>query len=679
MSGNLAEMEADRLVRHLDSCNDCQRQIDDMSRRADSLVAAIRRPVAPARDSQELARLIAKAKGARSEENTPALTSDNKVEPVALDQFVACLSKSGLSNADEIAECVRELAPTSSIEFANQLLAVGKLTLLQARALLRGRWRQLVLGNYAVLEMLGQGGMSRVYRARHLQTKREVCIKLLHPKGPRTSEHKERFAREVRTIASLEHPNIVVAHDSGQSESIPYLVMELLDGSDLAKLVAAKGPLPPDSAIRYVLQAAKALEYAHSRGVIHRDIKPHNLFLDDTGKIKVLDLGLARFDSVLQPSNEPGFSTMTKTGMVVGTVDYIAPEQAVDARDADYRSDIYSLGCTLHYLLVGRTVFSGETLMARLVAHREEPIPNLAALRPGISPEIKSVFERMVAKCPTNRYQSMTELVADLELLLAGDSPAFDWEPPVQEIYELEAVADAETHADLNALTLAAIPAPAHRPAHRPVRPASKRQEFRVPKPVLYWSCVGAGALACVVLLFVAVTSFFPEIAGTVGLSNSPRAVIVVASDGFRVSHYQAVTKALNDRAIPFVTASTRSGDAKADDGTRIKVDLTIDDYTPRSSDGVIVCGGSVHELKNTDLVDRSLKGGATVLGVGSEGFAPLYSQYHLAFKESGVEWDKKLPGGEMIQAGNGYITKACDEGGVPTMVDHVFGELVSK
>lgn len=673
VSGSLIEARAAGLLGHLESCEVCQQKIDEMARRADSLVAAMRRPVgAPSpRDSQELDRLIATVKASHRTVNASSLSGENKSEPVSLDHFIACLSKSGLSSSDEIASWVRECSPQSSLDFANQLVERGILTPLQARALLRGRWRQLVLGDYAVLEMLGQGGMSRVYRARHLQTNREVCIKLLHPKGPRTAEHGERFEREIKTITSLKHPNIVVAHASGEAEDVPYLVMELLDGSDLAKVVAAEGPLPVDTAVRYLLQVARALAYAHSRGVIHRDIKPHNLFLDYAGKIKILDLGLARIDSLMQPEDESGYSTMTKTGMVVGTVDYIAPEQALNPREADYRSDIYSLGCTLHYLLTGRPVYSGETLMARLVAHREDPVPNLLGLRDGISREVNAVFQRMIAKRPADRYHSMTELAADLESLLAGKQPAANWQPPIQQPIPLEPVEEAEdTLADFGASTWETFPATETFAAPLPelVRPPAPSRSLLIPKPVLMWAGIGAASLAGIVLLAVVASAFLPDIG-----SSGQRAVVVVSPDRFNSAHYHAVTAALSERDIPFVTASMTRGMAKGDDGKKVKVDLAIADYLPKSSDAVILCGGNVHPLKKTDLVDKSLKRGAVVLGVAGDGFEPLHGKW----KAAGARWDDKPSGGEVVQVGNGYISKACTKHDVPKMVDHVFTKLV--
>ncbi len=214
--------------------------------------------------------------------------------------------------------------------------------------------------------------------------------------------------REVTAAAKLSHPNIVTAHDADESGGTHFLVMEYVEGQDLAALVKKNGPLPLSRALGYLLQAARGLEYAHKRGVIHRDIKPANLLLDSEGVVKVLDMGLARFSG---EGDTAGQAELTGTGAVMGTVDYMAPEQAISTKHADARADIYSLGCTLHWLVTGRPMYDGETLMAKLIAHREEPVPSL-----GNVPEaVQAVFEKMVAKKSAERYQSLSEVVAALE------------------------------------------------------------------------------------------------------------------------------------------------------------------------------------------------------------------------------------------------------------------------
>ena len=218
-----------------------------------------------------------------------------------------------------------------------------------------------------------------------------------------------RFEREVRAAAKLSHPNIVAAYDADEANGVHFLVMEYVEGNDLSALVKKNGPFPVARTVNYILQAARGLEFAHKKGVIHRDIKPSNLLLDNEGAVKILDMGLARIESGGDAATK---SELTGTGAVMGTVDYMAPEQALSTHHADARADIYSLGCTLYYLLTGRAAYDGETLMAKLLAHREQPIPELGA---GVPEEIEAVFRKMVAKSVEDRYQSVSEVVADLE------------------------------------------------------------------------------------------------------------------------------------------------------------------------------------------------------------------------------------------------------------------------
>ena len=223
-----------------------------------------------------------------------------------------------------------------------------------------------------------------------------------------------RFQREVKAAAKLRHPNIVAADDADEANGVHFLVMEYVEGQDLSAMVKKNGPLPVAKAVNYVLQAARGLEFAHGECVIHRDIKPANLLLDKKGTVKILDMGLARIET---GGNAPSEADLTGTGAIMGTVDYMAPEQALSTKHADARADIYSLGCTLYYLLTGKAAYEGETLMARLLAHREASIPSLGA---DVPEQIQAVFEKMVAKTVEDRYQTMSEVVAALESYSSG-------------------------------------------------------------------------------------------------------------------------------------------------------------------------------------------------------------------------------------------------------------------
>ena len=207
-------------------------------------------------------------------------------------------------------------------------------------------------------------------------------MKLLPESLVQSPESVERFQREIQALARLSHPNIVAVHDAGAADGTHFYVMDLVDGDDLARLVKEHGPMPVEQALDCILQAARGLEYAHAQGIVHRDIKPSNLILDHDGTVKILDLGIARF----QPLPEQAADDLTKTGCVLGTVDYMAPEQAMNTRRADHRADIYSLGCTLYFLLTGQPLYGGETVMERLVAHREHPVPSLRKACPAAPP-----------------------------------------------------------------------------------------------------------------------------------------------------------------------------------------------------------------------------------------------------------------------------------------------------
>ncbi len=270
----------------------------------------------------------------------------------------------------------------------------------------RDKWVGRPLHQYIVEKWLGGGGMGQVYLARHRWLDVPVAIKVLNPMMGNDPEAIERFKRESQMAAKLDHPNIVRATDGGPIDDSFYLVTEFLDGIDLAELVTKHGPLPPELASWVVCETAKALEHAHAENLIHRDIKPSNIMLLRDGSIKLLDLGLARYtDSQTQ---------MTATGQFMGTIDYVSPEQAADTRTVDHRADIYSLGCTLYYLLTGKAPFEGEgfeTIVSKILAHAEESPQPIETFRNDVIPSIRQVVEKMMAKHPDDRMPTATEVV----------------------------------------------------------------------------------------------------------------------------------------------------------------------------------------------------------------------------------------------------------------------------
>jgi serine/threonine protein kinase/WD40 repeat protein len=272
-----------------------------------------------------------------------------------------------------------------------------------------------VIPGYEVLGVLGQGGMGSVLRARHLKLGRTVALKLMRPECLASPGAVRRFQREVRALARLSHPNIVAAFDAGQLDGCLYLVMEHVEGTDLARLVERAGPLPVAQACDHICQAALGLQHAHERGLVHRDVKPSNLLVTPSGVVKLLDLGLAR----LRPALGESSTTLTREGALMGTPDFIAPEQALESRGVGPPADLYSLGCTLYFLLAGRPPYPGGTLAHKLLCHQQaEPAP-LEQLA-GAPADVVAVVQKMMAKRPEDRYPSAAAVAGALADLRRG-------------------------------------------------------------------------------------------------------------------------------------------------------------------------------------------------------------------------------------------------------------------
>ncbi|MEZ6062583.1 MAG: serine/threonine-protein kinase [Planctomycetaceae bacterium] len=333
-------------------------------------------------------------------------------------ELTRLLTETGLLTSEDVLRCRQQSGLTDddiSGQSLLELLVRGELlTRFQARTVFGGRAQDLVLGNYVVLDKLGEGGMGQVFRARHRRMKREVALKVLTPQYVRSATALRRFHREVEAAARLNHPNIVTAYDADESNGIHFLAMECVSGTDLESIVADGGSLPTVTAVGYAIQAARGLAYAHAQGVVHRDIKPSNLLLDLAGTVKILDMGLARLDDSAA-STSATVADLTSPGVLMGTVDFLSPEQAMDAQSADYRSDIYALGCTLYFLVSGTAMYESDGVMQRVMAHQTAPIP----LLPGADSELQRLFERMVAKNPDDRIGPAQNLVDALEAWLA--------------------------------------------------------------------------------------------------------------------------------------------------------------------------------------------------------------------------------------------------------------------
>ncbi len=270
------------------------------------------------------------------------------------------------------------------------------------------------IGSYRVIDTLGSGGMSTVFRAVHIESGHEVALKVLLGSLARNSTLLQRFLREARSAENLEHPNVVAIYDRGVDQGRHYLVLEYVPGGDFHDYVQRHGPLGAADAIAVIRGIASGLRYAAGRGLIHRDIKPSNILRTPSGEPKIIDLGLA-----LQAGFED--ERVTREGTTVGTVDYMAPEQARDSRATSIHSDIYSLGCTFYYLLAGVPPFPGGDITDKLTRHARAAAPDIRDLRPDIPRGVAAILLRMMAKQPEDRYAGYDELIAALDAVSAGD------------------------------------------------------------------------------------------------------------------------------------------------------------------------------------------------------------------------------------------------------------------
>ena len=320
--------------------------------------------------------------------------------------------------ADPVEAVINALpANVNSARLIEELLKRKLITEFQADAIGRGKPEELVYGGrFICRDQLGHGGMGCVYKAWQPSMKRWVALKTIIFSGPQARspefrrQMKLRFQRELEAAGKLKHPNIITVHDGGADGDASYLAMEYVEGVTLHSEVMRNGPRPWAQACEWIAQAAEGLAYAHEMKVIHRDIKPDNLMLTNRGAIKVLDLGLARF---LEESDN-----LTQTSSTMGTIDYMAPEQSEDAKRADARSDIYSLGCTLYFLCVGKAVFAHRNgTIPKITAHGSEAPPKLRDGCPGAPARLEAIFQKMLSKPPKDRYQTMTEVADALRAL----------------------------------------------------------------------------------------------------------------------------------------------------------------------------------------------------------------------------------------------------------------------
>jgi len=328
----------------------------------------------------------------------------------ASDKLIELVKRSDLVPPKKLDGFLAKLAshehglPDKQEEIAQLLVEDGLLTRWQADKLLAGKHRGFRLGKYKLLGQIGKGGMSHVYLAEHVLMQRRVAIKVLPRQRVKDKSYLQRFQLEARAAARLDDPNIVRVFDIDNEGDTHYIVMEYVEGRDLHQTVSQDGPLPYNTAVRFIAQVATGLQHAHEMGLVHRDIKPANCLVDQHKTVKLLDMGLAKLQ------DDETSLTLAHDENVLGTADYLAPEQALNSHTADARADIYSLGCTLYFLLAGRPPFPEGTISERLLKHQVEEPDSLLKSRPDCPLSLVNLCQRMMAKKPENRPQTAGEV-----------------------------------------------------------------------------------------------------------------------------------------------------------------------------------------------------------------------------------------------------------------------------
>ncbi len=330
----------------------------------------------------------------------------------SMDEFCDALRRSELVDEAEIRIWRgRGSRGVDARVIAAQMIKAGLLTRFQANRLLEGKSRGFVIGPYRILDLLTEGNKDAIYLAEHRAMNRHVAIKVLKQNVDQIAGNRERFMREARITASLDHPNIVKLFDFVDEKGQQYLVMEYATGKTLKQIVAEEGPLPISQALEFARQIASGLQHAHVQGIIHRDIKPSSMIVDAKGVVKILDMGHCRFSD----DQQMNITKMYDPTKVVGSIDYIAPEQAI-GEQYDARCDLYSLGATLFTLITGQPPFKGTSYQI-LMAHQMDDVPDMKAYQPKVTSAIQALVVKMMAKIPQQRYQTADEVIKAIQRL----------------------------------------------------------------------------------------------------------------------------------------------------------------------------------------------------------------------------------------------------------------------
>ncbi len=335
--------------------------------------------------------------------------------PATVDEFLELVRKSGVIDEAKLNAYLDKQkqqgpVPAEPGKCAGKFVRDAVLTYFQAEQLLQGKWKRFTIGKYKVLEKLGVGGMGQVFLCEHKLMRRRVAVKVLPAAKGQDDASRERFYQEARAVAALDHPNIVRAYDIDHDEGLHFLVMEFVDGVNLQDLVKRAGPLDPIRACHYIYGSAVGLQYASETGIVHRDIKPGNILIDRSGVVKILDMGLARFFN-----DEDDSLTKKYDENVLGTADYLAPEQAVDSHTVTIRADLYSLGGTFYFLLTGQPPFPEGSVAQKLLWHQTRDPKPIGQVRPEVPADIVAIVEKLMKKNPDDRYQTPGELMAVLQ------------------------------------------------------------------------------------------------------------------------------------------------------------------------------------------------------------------------------------------------------------------------
>jgi serine/threonine protein kinase len=342
--------------------------------------------------------------------------------PTSVEDLLQLIRKSGMVDEAALTAYLHrrqggQALPADPRLAADAMVGDGLLTDFQAEQFLLGKWRGFTVGKYKLLERVGVGGMGQVFLCEHLFMKRRVAVKILPPAKAEQPAALGRFYREARAAGQLEHPNIVRTHDIDQDGNLHYIVMEYVDGSNLLDMVKKHGPMPAPRAAHYIRQTALGLQYAFDNGLIHRDIKPGNILVDRTGTAKLLDMGLARFHQ----DQSDMLTVKYDDKIVLGTADYVAPEQVANSHSVDVRADIYALGGSLYFLLAGHPPFPNGTVSQKLLWHRTKDPTPLRQVRPDVPEGLAAVVAKMMHKDAGQRYQMPAEVAAELERWAATD------------------------------------------------------------------------------------------------------------------------------------------------------------------------------------------------------------------------------------------------------------------